>query len=286
MSEQSFNQPLEDEISLKDIIDFLVESWKAILATGVLGVLAGGTYIAVTPNKYEATAQIEMAKINSNSNSNSNSNNNNNNNNPLGLNIEDPNLLIARMKLPSSYDQASIVACGYEGKKQAAERLAKMIKVSLSKGTQMVEIKATGLSQEQATQCAQSVFNNIKQSQKMIAEPIIEEAKTKLARYATRLQEAQTFISKADKSGSSMSAAYLSTRDEMKHITDEMTRLNDLISSASNRHTKLVSPIYAPENKVSPKRTIVLCAGLFAGLVLGLLLILGKRGYNSYKASI
>jgi len=277
MSEQSFNQPLEDEISLKDIIDFLVESWKSILATGVLGVLAAGTYIAVTPNQYEATAQIEMARINSN--------NNNNNSNPLGSNIEDPNLLIARMKLPSSYDQASIVACGYEGKKQAAEGLAKMIKLSLAKGTQMVELKATGLSQEQATQCAQSVFNNIKQSQKMIADPIIEEAKTKLVRHTTRLQEAQTFISKADKSGSSMSAAYLSTRDEVKYLTDEVIRLNDLISSASSRQTKLVSPIYAPENKVSPKRAIALVGGLMGGLLLGLVLMMGLRAYRSYKAS-
>jgi hypothetical protein len=203
----------------------------------------------------------------------------------LGSNIEDPNLLIARMKSPSSYDQASIVACGYEDKNQAAEYLAKMIKIGLSKGTQMVELKATGLSQEQATQCAQSVFNNIKQSQKMIAEPIVEEAKIKLARYATRLQEAQIFISKADKSGSSMSATYLSTRDEMKHITDEMIRLNDLISSASNRHTKLVSPIYVPQKKVAPKEIVSLTAGLMGGLFFGLLLMIGLRSYSSYKTS-
>jgi capsular polysaccharide biosynthesis protein len=271
MSEQSYNQPLEDEISLKDIIDFLVESWKSILATGVLGVLAAGTYIAVTPNQYEATAQIQAAQLSTGG--------------ITGTNIEDPNLLIARMKLPSSYDQASIVACGYEGKKQAAEGLAKMIKLSLAKGTQMVELKATGLSQEQATQCAQSVFNNIKQSQKMIADPIIEEAKTKLVRHTTRLQEAQTFISKADKSGSSMSAAYLSTRDEVKYLTDEVIRLNDLISSASSRQTKLVSPIYAPENKVSPKRAIALVGGLMGGLLLGLVLMMGLRAYRSYKAS-
>ena len=42
MLEQSYSQPLEDEISLKDIIDFLVESWKSILATGALGVLVTG----------------------------------------------------------------------------------------------------------------------------------------------------------------------------------------------------------------------------------------------------
>jgi uncharacterized protein involved in exopolysaccharide biosynthesis len=189
------------------------------------------------------------------------------------------------MKSPSSYDQVSIVACGYGGKKQAAESLAKMIKLSLSKGTQMVELKATGLSQEQAAQCAQSVFNNIKQSQEMIIEPIIEEAKIKLARYATRLQEAQTFISKADKSGSSMSAAYLSTRDEVKYLTDEMIRLNDLINSASTRPTKLVSPIYSPENKVSPKRAISLIAGLIGGLFFGLVLMMGLRAYRSYRSS-
>ena len=272
MSEQSFNQPLEDEISLKDIIDFLSESWKAILATGVLGVLVAGTYTAVTPNKYEATAQIEMAKINNNSNS-------------FGSNIEDPNLLIARMKSPSSYDQASIIACGYDGKKQAAQSLSNMIKLSLSKGTQMVELKVTGLSQEQASQCAQSIFNNIKQSQKIIAEPIIDEAKTKLSLYTERLQETQRFLIKADKSGSSISATYLSTRDEMKNIADEITRLNDLISSASNRQAKLVSPIYASENKVSPKRAISLVGGLIGGLFLGLISIMGFRAYRSYKAS-
>lgn len=119
----------------------------------------------------------------------------------------------------------------------------------------------------------------------MIAEPIIEEAKIKLARYATRLQEAQTFIAKADKAGSSMSAAYLSTRDEMKYLTDEVIRLNDLISSASSRQTKLVSPIYAPENKVSPKRAIALVGGLMGGLFLGLVLMIGLRAYRSYKAS-
>jgi uncharacterized protein involved in exopolysaccharide biosynthesis len=275
MSDQNLNPSIEDEISLRDIVDFIVESWKTILATGILGIFGAIGYIFVTPNQYEATAQIQMAQISANSN----------NANPMGVNLEDPNLLIARMKLPSSYDQNTIAACGYESKKNPAEALAKMAKLSLSKGTQMVEVKVLGLSSEQATQCAESILRIVKDSQKAIAEPIIDEAKAKLLKYSQRLQEAQSFIVKADKSGSSMSAAYLSTRDEVKYLTDEAVRLNDLIASANSRQTKLVSPIYSPENKVSPKRSIALVAGLFAGIFLGLLWMLGKRGYKAYKAS-
>jgi capsular polysaccharide biosynthesis protein len=278
MSDQNinpnFNSNIEDEISFKDIVDFLVESWKAIILTGLLGLVGSIAYLWVTPNQYQATAQIQMAQISAN-----------NNTNPLGVNVEDPNLLIARMNLPSSYSQESAKACGYESKQTPVEGFAMRVKLSLIKGTQIVELKVLGLNQAQAVQCAESIVETIKQSQKIIAAPIVEDAQLKLAKYSQRLQEAQGFILKADKSGSSMSAAYLSTRDEVKFLTDETIRLNNLIASANSRQTKLASPIYSPENKVSPKRVITLVAGLFAGLFLGLLLMLGKRGYDSYRAS-
>jgi capsular polysaccharide biosynthesis protein len=275
MSDQNinpnFNSNIEDEISLKDIIDFLVESWRAIFATGILGLLGAVTYIIVTPNKYEATAQVQMAQLSSGG--------------IAGTNLEDPNLLIARMKMPSTYDQAAIATCGYEGKSNAAQSISKMIKISIIKGTQIVEIKVQGLSPEQATQCAESILRIIKDSQKAIAEPVIDEAKVKLLKYSQRLQEAQSFIVKADKSTSAMSAAYLSTRDEVKYLTDETVRLNDLIASANSRQTKLVSPIYSPENQVSPKQGVALIAGLFAGLFLGFMYALGQRRYRAFKAA-
>ena len=272
MSQQSFNQPLEDEISLKDIIDFLVESWKSILATGVLGVFAAGTYIAVTPNKYEATAQIQMAQITLG--------------NPASPSLlEDGNSLIARMKLPSSYDQKSIEACELNNEINPQLQLSKLVKFSVIKGTQIVELKVTAPARAVAIKCSEILVDQITRYQSQIANLFITEANLKIINYQKSLQDAQMFIVKADKTGSSMSAAYLSSRDEIKHTTDEIIRLNDLISSAKARQTKLVSPIYSSENKVSPKRAIALVGGLMGGLFLGLVLMMGLRVYRSYKAS-
>jgi LPS O-antigen subunit length determinant protein (WzzB/FepE family) len=272
MSEQSFNQSLEDEISLKDIIDFLLESWKTIVGVGLLGVLGSVGFLAVTPNQYEAVAQIQMAQITIG--------------NPAAPSlIEDGNSLIARMKLPSSYDQKSIDACQLSDEKNPQSQLSKLAKFSVIKGTQIVELKVTALSSTSATKCAEILVDQIKQYQSQIANIFISEANLKISNYHKRLREAQTFITKADKSGSSISATYLSTRDEIKNITDEIIRLNDLVSSANSRQTKLVSPIYSPENKIAPKRAISLFVGLMGGLFLGLVLTMGLRAYRSYNAS-
>ena len=280
MSDQNinpnFNKNIEDEISLKDIVDFLVESWKAIVLTGILGLVVSIAYLWVAPNQYEATAQIQMAQISAN----------NINTNPLGVNIEEPNLLMARLKLPTTYSAEEIKACGFESSAAPSEALVSAAKFSTVKGAgSMIELKINRDNKEAAIACAQSLFENIKASQNEIIKPYTEEAKTLLVKYQDRLTNSQSLISQADKSGAALSAAYLANRDEVKFLTEEILRLNTFITIANTRQAKLVSPIYVSDFPVGPKKKIVLIAGLFAGLFLGFLLILGKRGYKSYKAS-
>jgi capsular polysaccharide biosynthesis protein len=280
MSDQNinpnFNSNIEDEISLKDIVDFLVESWKAIILTGLLGLLGSIAYLWVTPNQYQATAQIQMAQISAS----------NNNTNPLGVNIEDPNLLMARLKLPTSYSAQEFKACGFESSATPSETLAASAKFSAVKGVgSMIELKINRDKKETAIACAKSLFENIKASQNEIIKPYTEEAKTLLVKYQDRLTNSQSLVSRADKSGAALSAAYLANRDEVKFLTEEILRLNTFITTADSRQAKLVSPIYASDVPVAPKKKIALIAGLFAGLFLGLLLMLGKRGYQAYKAA-
>lgn len=274
MSEQSFNQSLEDEISLKDIIDFLVESWKVIIGVGLLGLLVSVGFLAVMPNQYEATAQIQMAQISSN----------NNNTNPLGINVEEPNLLMARLKLPTTYSAVEIKACGLEKEKMPAESLVSMSKFSAVKGVgSIIELKIRMESKDQAVICAQTLFENIRESQSQIIKPYIDEAKVLLTKYQARLKEAQELVTRADKSGAALSAAYLANRDEIKFLTDESIRLNTFVTAGDARQTKLVSPIYASEAPVFPKKKISLIVGLLAGLILGLMLVMMRKVWNNYR---
>jgi capsular polysaccharide biosynthesis protein len=282
MSENSYQQMTEDEISLKDIIDFFLEAWKTILAFGVLGLVGSIAFLLVTPNHYEITAQIQMAQINGNNNNN----NNNNNTNPLGVNVEEPNLLLTRMKLPSSYSAEEFKACGLENSKSPAEDLTKLAKFSSVKGVStIVELKIQMESQEQGIACAKSLFKNIRDSQNDIIKPYIEEAKSLLVKYQSRLEDAKMIVVRADKSGSALSAAYLANRDEVKFLTDESIRLNSLITAGDARRAKLVSPIYASDAPVFPKKEASLVLGIIVGLFLGLALAFTRKAVTNYRAN-
>ena len=265
----------DQEISIIDILRFLKNAWKTVAIAGLAGVVLSIAYLAITPKQYEATAQIVMAQIGTT----------NNDINPLGINIEEPALLISRMSLPTSFTPQTIAACGLEGSSDAGTALTKAMKLALAKGVaNVVELKTFGSSQEAALSCANAIFDLIKTTQSQILLPYIEESKIKLADDEVRLTKARDLVARADKSGSVMSAAYLSTRDEIRYLLDEITALKNVVTSNQNRMTHLVAPIYASNLPISPKKRIALAGGLFGGLFLGLLIALARQMITRIKS--
>lgn len=256
------------EISIIDILRFLKSTWKTVAIFGVTGIALAIAYLVITPKQYEAVAQIVMAQIGTA----------NNNINPLGVNIEEPALLVSRMSLPTSFTPQTTAACGLADISNSGATLAKGIKLAPAKGVaNLVELKTFGPSQEAALSCANAIFELIKTTQSQILMPYIEEAKIKLADDEARLVKARDFVARADKSGSVMSAAYLSTIDEIRYLLDEITALKNVVTSNQNRLTHLVAPIYASDLPISPKKRVALAGGLFGGLFLGLLIALAGR---------
>ena len=264
------NRVLDQEISLLDILRFLKSAWKAIAIFGLAGIALSIAYLAITSKQFEASVQISMAQIGATNNSN--------NINPLGVNIEEPALLISRLSSPTSFTPEVIAACGLQDQANSALVLSKSIKLSLPKGVaNVVELKAVGQTPQAAQECTLAVFELIKTTQSQIVAPYIEEAKIKLADDEERLAKAKDLITKSDKSGQAMSASYLSTRDEIRYLLDEITALKNVVTTNQNRATRMVAPIYADESPIAPKKRMVLAAGLLGGLFLGLLIALARQ---------
>ena len=248
---QDLPQPLDlnsdHEVSLLDILRFLKSAWKAIAIFGLIGIALSIAYLASTPKQYEASVQITMAQIGA-------ANNNNNNINPLGVNIEEPALLISRLSSPTSFTPEVAAACGLQDQANASVSLSKSIKLTPAKGVaSVVELKTFGPTPQAAQDCALGIFDLIKTTQAQIVAPYIEEAKVKLADDEDRLQKAKELVARSDKSGSAMSASYLSTRDEIRYLLDEITSLKNVVTSNQNRATRMVAPIYANDTPIAPK---------------------------------
>lgn len=270
----------EDELSLTDIVNFILESWRTIVGFTLLGLGAAVAFISLAPKQYEAIAQIKMAQIAS-------PNNNNNNINPLGVNIEEPAALIARMALPTTYSTEIIEACGLSGKEDSSALLAKKVKLSIPRGVgSTVDLKLRETTPELARNCSVSVFNLIKASQEKLIAPYIEDAKSKLAIEQERLARATQVIARADKSGAAVSAAYLATRDEIRYLLDQITGLQNIIIQNESRATNLTAPIYVKEQPVFPPQINSLLIGILGGGCLGLLLALIRKWYRSHRKEL
>lgn len=273
----------DDEIAIADILRFLKSTYKTIIIFGVAGIFLAIAYLAITPNQYEAVSQIAMAQIAA-------VNNKNDDDNILGINIEEPSLLILRLSSPASINTQIMSACGINEGMNSADALSKFIKLKIPKGVaNVVELKTFGKSPKAASICSQTIFELIKTTQEQIIAPYIAEAKIKLDDDILRLEKARDLVAKADKSGAAMGATYLSTRDEIRFLLDEIRALNNVVIRNQARATRLITPIYASDTPIAPKKEAALVAGLFGGVFLGLLIAFFRwaiAGINSEAGEV
>jgi len=285
----------EDEISLLDLVDFFITHAITILMTGFLGLVTAGLYLWFTPPQYEAVAKIQIAQFSSNKtlgnivgnlgNIGGNVESSNKIMAYIVGNVEEPGVLISRLSLPSTYSLQNIQACKMENVKIDQDlALTKKLKYTTTKtAPNIIDVKVQQNSKEDAISCLQSVFETIKVSQSKIFEPLQFEAVQLLEEKNKTLAVAKELLLRGDKSGQALSAVYLATRDEINTLKTDIENLNNFIKSKDSRPTRLISPIYAAEKPVSPKKFISLIAGLLGGFFLGIAYVLLRKGMKVLK---
>lgn len=265
LSRHSADWNSDEEISLIDLLLFLKKFWKKILGMGVVGVIVAITFLLLIPNQYEAVANITMGKIA-----------------PGGANIEEPQALINRMGMPTSFDAVTLAACDLSETNKLATQLSKAIKLSIPKGvTNVVELKVLRASPDLAKSCAASVFELISKSQAQMVQAIAQGSThkntTRLAKVNERLTQDKALLVRADQPKGGVSATYFALLSEIRNLEDEREKLQGLADGVNIQDAQLQSSVYIADAPVYPKKAMSMAIGLFGGLFLGLAIVLGRQ---------
>ncbi len=261
---------MEKEITFKDVLELLIESRKIIIIFSFLGLLGALGFLMVTPNKFEAVAKIQMGRLS-----------------PekilTWVNAEDPNLLMYRLKTPSSYSAVEIKACDLDNEKVPNESLVELLNFFVPKGlNNILELRVSLTSKEKAYSCTLAIFEYIRESQNQINKIHIDRAKGLLMEYRPRLKEVINHGSLGG-SGQSISSTFFPSKDDVKPLAEEILRLNNLINNVEQ--AKLIAPIHVLDTPIFRKTFTAIGIGFFAGLLLGLMLALIRRISINYKLS-
>lgn len=272
--QNSSTSEMDDEISINDIIAFLYEHLFIILGFGLAGVLAATCFVLLTPARYEALAQIQVAQISSGSKGDRSSVSA-----TVAMNVEDPNLLLARLKIPSTFPDAVITACDLHGQPLAAESIVNLTKASpLKNVASVIEIRVQRGSPQLAKQCSQSIFEMIKQQHEKIISVSTEQMKQELSEFENKLESNRKILEKLENSGT-INPVFLSIRDEKFFLLQRIDNLKSDITFNTSHKSQLVTPIYASDKAVFPKVFISLLIGAFGGLMFGLFFAMGRKKF-------
>lgn len=279
MNEQQMDA--DDAISLADVLQFLSEAWKTVAGTAVLSTLLGLGAAFVLPEKFEASALVEPAKV-------------------MGKYIETSNVLAEKMRSPTYYSTATLDTCAYSGKRGARQAFVKDLKPQVGRQSTFVSISIRAASTELARQCVTAVVEDVKRDQSELVSQQVAAAKERLKREQEKLELAERVMNSIaertmeqarksagiDVAGSTL--IFIATQAKQAEIATLKNTVEQMAADLSESQTRLASlatPIFSPDEKVEPKRLLILVGACVGGLMLGLFLALGRKAYRAAMRS-
>jgi capsular polysaccharide biosynthesis protein len=250
-------------LSLKDFLLIIKKSWISILIIGIIGFICAFIALQFIPNTYISTAQVQLTQIRGS--------------NYEWTNLEDPNLLIARMKSPTSFGDKSLTACQYS----SGFELVKKVQFGLLKASPpTLEIIVKNRTPELALACTEAIVLDLKNYETDLISLKIVQYKELLSYYFAKMNNLKKEFSKLPTSQSTIASVdEIAARDQIAWITSKVMSLDSVIRFADEGAGKLLSPIYVSPTPVSPKRFIIEIAGLLMGLLVGLFISVFRVAY-------
>lgn len=278
ISHKEKNQPsqsIEDSYDPNELIIFLKENFKLILACTIMGLILAITYLGVTPSQYEATAQIEMAQVADFSHFEGSNPRSGLSLSAVRFMIEDPNVLVGRLFLPSSFDEDTINACELPEHPLKNELLARSVKAGvMRKVLNVAELSIRHSSVELATKCATAIFKMIESQQRKMVDAHLERARSAITSLKEMISSIESELQRSS-GAQNQQVTYLAKREELLLLKNQVIALEMRVKSFTP--TRLLAPIFASQKPVFPKRLLTLALGIILGLTIGTSVAVGRR---------
>lgn len=262
-------QTISNVISLKDVVGFFNRNRWRIVVGIFAGLLFSTAYVLLAQKKYEAKGYLQMAQIvTSLSNS-------------INFSaIEEPVVLIQRLRFSSSYPVAVQQSCGMPKNGEFGEYLGGILDIqAVKKVPNAIEIRVRTSSVDQAKQCAEAIVSMIIEQQGNLIRDHFAGRQEQLLRYQRALREEQQQLEKIRKSELA-NFGYLARLDQLSWLRTRVDTLQEEALLSQKHPAQLISPITASSEPVSPKTRLLSFLGLSLGLMLGMLYAFGRESWR------
>ncbi len=247
------------DISLWDVIDFLKQGWRWLVGGGIVGLICSAGFVLVSSIQYEATAVIQPARVGV----------------PTGATVAmkgaevEPLLqTLERLKVASFFTPELVRVC----EMTSAQALASSVKASSVKGNSLIQISYRSQSVAQAEACMQAIVAQLRNTQAMIAAPIVQLQEKQLEASRQLLAEAKELqIQIKRRMASSLEKTALLILDDLLR-QEEISRLQKQVLEQSIQLSAPVTQsmqLLEPITVVAQKKLPMLAVGPFAGLLIG-----------------
>lgn len=173
----------EDAIDLMDVIDFFTKWWKLILAMGVAGATAAVVYSISLPPVFQAQALVIVAQRPEVFINDADQNGFLAGYRP-SRDIESPDILLERMRIPTTYPSEVVAECQFASH---AELLSHLNNLSADLNKAAFRFSVQHRSPQLATQCAEALFRMIRAQQADLAKVALENLNFGLAKVQVML---------------------------------------------------------------------------------------------------
>jgi len=272
---QNTQSSFDEEISIADIIHFFKSHKKFIIFCVILGGILGGLLGKFTGPVYKGSVLVSPAKI-------------------AGQFVVEPKITLTKLDMNSYYSKETFLSCNpdfYKDKdKDIDYDMSNIMKASITKDGSLIELSMNQKNKNIIKDCLDHMINDIRQSQSLIAEPLIESKKVELNLAEEKLKISEEFRTKLnDKqikelktNDARFSADLLYTNmlmlnaSDIKQLMDQLNKIKTELSSEQTKPADKVLPINI-EKKSFPSLKFGMLLGLFLGFGLGIFISLVRQ---------